>query len=131
MKNYSNVKTFMHDLAISPLPVGKYLHLIIYRKSSGLNTFWPEFQLVMDDGSRELLYAKKMMGSTTSNYYITTEPGVEIATHPSFIGKLKANFSGSVYHLFDNGVNPEKATHFNKARRIQATIRFKSQIMTM
>jgi hypothetical protein len=131
MKNYSNVKTFLHALALNTLPVGKFLHLIIFRKSSGLSTFWPEFQLLMDDGPKELIYAKKMMGSTTSNYYITTEPGIENVTHPGFIGKLRGNFSGSVYHVFDNGVNPEKANHFSKARRILATIRFKSQIMTM
>jgi hypothetical protein len=44
---------------------------------------------------------------------------------------MRANFSGSLYHVFDNGVNPEKANKFNKPRAIQATIKFKSQIMSM
>jgi hypothetical protein len=109
---------------------GKVLSLVISRNSSGLNSFWPEFQVMYENGEN-LLYSKKMMGSTTSNYYITAEPGIESISHPSFIAKLRSNFSGSLYHVFDNGVNPEKANKINKARSIQATIKFKSQIMTM
>lgn len=72
-----------------------------------------------------------MMGSTTSNYYITFEPAIENPNHPNFIGKVRANFTGSLYQVFDNGVNPEKASSFNPARTIMATIKFKSQLMTM
>lgn len=46
------------------------------------------------------------MGSTTSNFYITTEAGVERIDHPSFLAKMRGNFAGSVYQVFDNGVNP-------------------------
>jgi hypothetical protein len=72
-----------------------------------------------------------MMGSTTSNYYITTQEGIESIDHPCFMAKMRGNFSGSVYQVFDNGVNPEKASKLRKARSIQATIKFKSQILAM
>ncbi len=49
-----------------------------------------------------------MMGSTTSNFYITTEEGVEKVDHLNFIAKMRSNFSGSIYNVFDKGVNPEK-----------------------
>jgi hypothetical protein len=107
------------------------MHLVIVRNSSGLNNFWPEFNVCFHEGEHKLLHAKKMMGSTTSNYYITSQPGIESISHPSFIAKMRANFSGSVYHVFDNGVNPEKANKLSKTRAIHATIKFRSQIMTM
>ena len=62
------------------------------------------------DGEPVFLYGKKMMGSTTSNYYITADPAIENLSHPSFIGKVQSNFSGSLYQVFDNGVNPGKAS---------------------
>jgi len=47
-----------------------------------------------------------MLGSSTSNYYITTEEGIENVEHLNFISKMRSNFSGSSYQIFDNGVNP-------------------------
>jgi hypothetical protein len=48
------------------------MQLIIVRNSSGFNNFWPEFQVLFYEAEYKLLFAKKMMGSTTSNYYISS-----------------------------------------------------------
>lgn len=49
----------------------------------------------------------------------------------NFLAKLRGNYSGSTYNVFDRGINPIKASIKNKARTIQATIRFKTQIKNM
>lgn len=44
---------------------------------------------------------------------------------------MRSNFSGSAYQIYDNGVNPQKAGNGGKVRQIQASIRFKSQIISL
>lgn len=76
-----------------------------------------------------MLYSKKMMANTTSNYYISAKKDVSKISDPYFIAKLRGNFSGSVYQVYSKGVNPKKGEVNKKIRRIEATIKFRQQIV--
>ncbi len=55
-----------------------------------------------------MMNAKKRPFNRTSNYLVTLDPKkLEINT-PGYVAKLRSNFIGSEYHLFDTGVNPSK-----------------------
>lgn len=56
-----------------------------------------------------MLIANKKMGSTSSNYYITLDTGVDSVTHELFIAKMRANFWSSIYNVYTKGVNPKSA----------------------
>jgi hypothetical protein len=74
-----------------------------------------------------MLYAKKMFGSTTSNYYVTLENGIEDTNHELFAAKLRGNHKGNVYQVFTRGANPKKANKNQKKRELEATIIFYPQ----
>lgn len=57
-----------------------------------------------------MLVAKKMIASSTSNFYITLQNGIEDAKHEYFMGKLRSNFGGNLYQIYTKGVNPKKAS---------------------
>jgi hypothetical protein len=58
------------------IPKGKKAEFTISRDKSGFNYLWPEFSLIFNENGKKLAYAKKMMGNSTANYYITIEKGL-------------------------------------------------------
>ena len=87
--------------------MGKIMHSFIFRDESGFNTLWPEFIMLFE--STKMLFAKKMMGCTTSNFYITLKKGIDDTKHEHFVAKLRGNFKGNIYQVFTRGANPKKA----------------------
>ena len=63
-----------------------------------------------------------MMGSTSSNYYISLEGGIDDVNHDFFIAKMRSNFSNNIYTVYSKGVNPKNAEPGQKIRSVEATI---------
>ncbi|CAK4066373.1 unnamed protein product [Aphanomyces euteiches] len=82
----------------------------IERNRTGANKLFPEYCLYMKDGDRFLLTAKKRPNNRTSNYLISMQRG-DLARKGSdnFLGKLRANFIGTEFVIYDNGLNPKSA----------------------
>ncbi|KDO32634.1 hypothetical protein SPRG_02335 [Saprolegnia parasitica CBS 223.65] len=82
----------------------------IERNRSGSNKMFPEYCLYLKDGDRFLLTAKKRPNNRTSNYLISMQLG-DLARKGSenFLGKLRANFIGTEFVIYDNGINPKSA----------------------
>jgi tubby-related protein 1 len=59
-----------------------------------------------------LLFAKKQAGNRTSNYRIFTSK-----EDTNFVAKLRSNFFGTDYNLYDNGDNPKKNKKTNRPRK--------------
>ena len=55
-----------------------------------------------------LLSAKKRSGSWTGNYLITVDHENMSIHSKGYIGKLRTNFSGSKYLVYNNGENPTR-----------------------
>ncbi|KAI8477383.1 MAG: tubby C-terminal-like domain-containing protein [Monoraphidium minutum] len=64
--------------------------------------------MFLDDGRRFLLAARRRKGSAASHYDITTSQSVGAGARyaPGYLGKLKANFVGTEFQLFDAGAKP-------------------------
>jgi len=97
------------DMFMNPLPkeVG-ILECTIVRNKSGFNYWNPKYTLILSDGERFLLNGKKRSGNKTSNYLITLDQDGLKKKGKGFLGKLRANFMGTEFAIFDQGENPTK-----------------------
>lgn len=91
---------------------GERLHCIIRRKKGGL-TGSTVYELHIDpiqelgeEGEMLLLVGKRQKHQRTSNYHIHTS---RLANETSYIGKVRANFMGTEFVVYDEGVNPKNA----------------------
>ncbi|XP_024894552.1 tubby protein homolog isoform X4 [Pteropus alecto] len=57
-----------------------------------------------------LLAGRKRKKSKTSNYLISVDPTDLSRGGDSYIGKLRSNLMGTKFTIYDNGVNPQKAS---------------------
>ncbi|KAL0490457.1 tubby-like protein [Acrasis kona] len=87
-----------------------FVKCCITRDKSGLNRMFPRYYLWAEEGDTFLLSAKKRKKNTTSNYAISTsrdELGLGKSSR-DIVGKLRSNFVGTEFFLFDTGDNPTK-----------------------
>jgi hypothetical protein len=71
---------------------------------------WPKYNLVLSDSSKFLLAGKKRSGSTTSKYVISTDSNQMEKSVSGYLGKVRSNFLGTEFTIFDHGKNPKKQT---------------------
>lgn len=76
-----------------------------------------------------MMTAKKRSGNATSNYLISSDKNELEPTFPSYMGKVRSNFMGTNFQIFDDGCNPEKKEEHNKRqRKILASVHYASNI---
>ncbi|KAJ8604491.1 hypothetical protein CTAYLR_000991 [Chrysophaeum taylorii] len=79
----------------------------IKRNRSGTNKLFPEYTVYMKEGDRFLMCSKKRPNNKTSNYLISMGENDLKRNSPNYIGKLRANFAGTEFQIFDAGWNPK------------------------
>ena len=100
---------------LSPAPKGKKIHCKIIRQRNGLDSLFPKYELYLESSLDQepiefLLYARKRKKSKNSNYFISKS----YLGHESnkdkegYVGKLRSNFIGTSFVVFDDGFNPAK-----------------------
>mmetsp|Transcript_8789 Transcript_8789/g.14855 ORF Transcript_8789/g.14855 Transcript_8789/m.14855 type:complete len:497 (+) Transcript_8789:72-1562(+) len=100
----SDLRAFL----LRPGPQGAMVQCYIQRRKSGLARLFPTYEIYLKDGDQFLLAARKRKKKKSSNYVITQDRD-DLGRHTnSFFGKLRANFIGTEFTLYDKGVNPEK-----------------------
>lgn len=90
--------------------------MTIERHKSGFNRLWPKYTLSLSEGNKFLLCGKKRSGNATSNYLITMEQDKMSKESTSYLGKVRSNFLGTEFYLFDTGQNPNKASNHDDVR---------------
>ena len=104
---------YMRSFLTKPCPVGLgTIECSIKRNKTIKNVLFPEYRIYLrssDGGKTELclMTSKKRAGSTTSNYLISMGRNDHDRSSESVIGKLRSNFLGTEYHIYDDGKNPE------------------------
>ena len=81
----------------------------IARHKSGMNRLFPKYTLALSDGNKFLLNSKKRTGQTTSNYLISLEQDKLVKGASGYLGKVRSNFLGTEFYIYDTGENPDKA----------------------
>ncbi|XP_071483484.1 tubby-related protein 3-like [Diadema antillarum] len=97
---------------LAPAPQGQPVRCRITRDKKGVDrSVYPTYYLHMerDDGRKQfLLAARRRKKSKTSNYLMSTDPTDLSRDGESFVGKLRANFMGTHFTIYDGGLAPEK-----------------------
>lgn len=90
-----------------PGGLGAAVHCSIQRDKS--SKMYPKYQLVLDSGSRFLMSARKRKKSKTHNYILSFDQEDTARQSPNFAGKVRANFLGTGFVVYDKGQKPNKA----------------------
>ena len=109
--NIENLNAFVN----SPAPDGMSMRCRVQREKRGMErSMFPTYYLYLDRGESArmlfLLAARKRKKSRSSNYLISTSANDLSRGGKNFVSKLRANFLGTSFTVYDNGVNP--SSHF-------------------
>lgn len=120
----------LRDLFMMPVPpnVGQILCTIV-RHKSGFNRLWPKYTLHLSDSNKFLLNGKKRSGNTTSNYMITLDQEKMKKGTNGYLGKVRSNFLGTEFYLYDDKENPKKAKDAESVRREHGTVEYETNVL--
>lgn len=79
---------------------------IVRDKSSKL---YPRYQLLLESGTSFLMSARKRKKSKSSNYILSFDENDTARFSANFAGKVRANFLGTEFTVYDNRQKPTKA----------------------
>eukprot|EP01061_Rhynchopus_euleeides_P020139 TRINITY_DN32890_c0_g1_i2.p1 TRINITY_DN32890_c0_g1~~TRINITY_DN32890_c0_g1_i2.p1 ORF type:complete len:418 (+),score=141.27 TRINITY_DN32890_c0_g1_i2:53-1255(+) len=81
----------------------------IVRDRSGIKKLHPEYSLYLESGEPKfLLAARKRKKNKTSNYLISMDPEDLHRNSGNFYGKVRSNFLGTEFTIYDRGEKPSK-----------------------
>ncbi len=99
------------------------------RNKKGLmNRMNPSYELTYDDENLFLLAAKKRGKNRTSNYLMSMDKNDMNKDSKSYIGKVRANFVGTEFVVYDDGVKPSEGSG-DAVRQEVATVFYESNIL--
>ncbi|TMW64433.1 hypothetical protein Poli38472_013055 [Pythium oligandrum] len=96
----------------------------VERDRHGLHMLHPVYRLFLEDTKQFLLCAQKRSTSKTSNYLLTMEKNPTDRRSPLIVGKLRANWSGSEYIVYNDGISPDRTALESNVREIFGFIEF-------
>jgi hypothetical protein len=103
--DFSDMRRFLTNP--TPKAVGVVQCYIERDRSSLSNRLYPVYSLHLVEGDRFLMASKKRTNNKTSNYLISMDKRDLARESPAFIGKVRANFVGTEFTVFDDGASPE------------------------
>ena len=122
--------TDMKRFLTSPLPRGIMVQCTIKRDKKGFGRLFPKYYMHLSDGWTFLLAGKKRGANRTSNYAITMNQKDFSVKNPSYLGKVRSNFLGTEFHIFDNGLNPKrKGANSSNMREELGIVLYQSNIL--
>uniref|UniRef100_M4ATC4 TUB like protein 3 n=1 Tax=Xiphophorus maculatus TaxID=8083 RepID=M4ATC4_XIPMA len=102
----------LEEFVLLPAPRGVIFKCRITRDKKGMDRgLYPTYYMHMErDEERKafLLAGRKRKKSKTSNYLISVDATDLSRDGESFIGKLRSNYTGTKFTVYDNGINPGK-----------------------
>lgn len=101
----------VHRFVTHPVPrTAGAMHCYIKRRKTGAGKLYPEYCLYTRQGGHFLMAAKKQANNKTSNYHVTLNDRDFAKESPDYLGKLRANFVGTEFQLFDHGSNSSNSS---------------------
>jgi len=115
---------------MKPLPalIGQ-VQCTITRSKSGFDRLFPKYTLSLSSGSKYLLTGKKRGMNSTSNYMITIEQKKFEKESNGYLGKVRSNFLGTEFYLFDSKENPKKVDDKEEARNQYGVVQYETNVL--
>lgn len=101
----------------------------IERQKSGFNRLWPKYTLSLSDGSKFLLNGKKRTANATSNYLISLDQEKLDKKSKGYLGKVRSNFLGTEFYIYDTGKNPEKCKNMDEIRCQHGVVQYETNVL--
>jgi hypothetical protein len=99
--------TDMAAFLLQPGPKNGPMQCVIVR-DRGSAKMYPRYSLFLEEGRRFLVAARKRKKQTTSNYIISRDFENLSRKSTAFFGKVRANFVGTEFTIYDKGRKPGK-----------------------
>ncbi|KAM3129701.1 hypothetical protein pb186bvf_018214 [Paramecium bursaria] len=112
----------------NPCPQGGMIQCTIKRDKSGFGRFYPSYHIHFSNGFLYLMSAKKRACNNTSNYLIAMSKS-DMTAKQNFLGKVRSNFIGTEFILYDSGKNPKKTKHPEEFRQQLGVVLYESNIL--
>ena len=128
----SNLREFL----MRPGPQGAMVQCYIQRRKTGLARLYPTYEVYLKDGEQFLLAARRRKKQKQSNYKVSLDKDDLSRDSSNYFGKLKkADFMGTVFEMYDSGINPDKLSDAQKdgshvqVRQELATVLYKQNVL--
>ena len=127
----SDLKAFL----MRPGPQGAMVQCYIQRRKSGLARLYPTYEVYLKDGEQFLLAARRRKKQKQSNYKVSLDREDLSRNSSNYFGKLKSNFMGTQFEMYDKGINPEKLSRDQRegsgsqVRQELATVMYKQNVL--
>ncbi|KAL7510429.1 hypothetical protein ACHAXN_010623 [Cyclotella atomus] len=104
----------MRAFLTRPCPKGVGMMRCYIKRNKGIkNKLFPEYRVYLKENNAFLMTSKKRMGNATSNYLISMgRNDFDNRQSPNVLGKLRSNFLGTEYTIYDGGRNPQYESSF-------------------
>ena len=89
----------------------------IVRSKAGFYRLLPKYTLQLSNGNKYTLTGKKQGLNSTSNYMIKIDQNKFVKDNNGYLGKVRSNFLGTEFNIFDSGKNPKDAKTKAEIRR--------------
>ncbi len=103
----------------------------ITRKKSGMDKIYPKYYCTVFKSEKFLMAARKRPNNTTANYLMTMSFDNFEKTSVGFLGKVRSNFMGTEFSIYDTGKNPSEAKNVNEMRKQLAQVTYESNFFGM
>lgn len=127
----SDLRAFL----MRPGPQGAMVQCYIQRRKSGLARLYPTYEVYLKDGEQFLLAARRRKKQKQSNYKVSLDKDDLSRNSSNYFGKLKSNFMGTEFQMYDAGINPDKLTEAQRdgsktqVRQELATVLYKQNVL--
>lgn len=127
----SDLKAFL----MRPGPQGAMVQCYIQRRKSGLARLYPTYEVYLKDGEQFLLAARRRKKQKQSNYKVSLDRDDLSRNSSNYFGKLKSNFMGTEFQMYDKGINPDKLSRDQRdgsgsqVREELATVLYKQNVL--
>jgi len=78
---------------------------------------YPKYVMSFSNGMSFIMSAKKRGGSKTSNYMMSASMDNFDPKSEFCLGKVRSNFMGTEFLIYDNGKNPKKTKNMHECRQ--------------
>eukprot|EP00240_Pyramimonas_obovata_P003820 CAMPEP_0118927274 /NCGR_PEP_ID=MMETSP1169-20130426/4782_1 /TAXON_ID=36882 /ORGANISM="Pyramimonas obovata, Strain CCMP722" /LENGTH=367 /DNA_ID=CAMNT_0006869011 /DNA_START=209 /DNA_END=1309 /DNA_ORIENTATION=+ len=114
----------------TPAPQDKLIQCYV-RRDKDRTGLYPQFQLYLTNGDQFLLAARRRKKSNSSNYLVSLDPEDLARGGAGFHAKLRSNYVGTSYTLYNNGLKPGKGVSQSEERKELGAIFFKSTALQL
>lgn len=109
--DWENMKE-VKNLLMKPVPKSAGMVQCYIKRNKGASRFLPEYRVYLKEGDRFMMTSRKRKKKKTSNYLISLSRNDHNKGSDKIIGKLRSNFMGTEFQIFDDGKNPKHQDPF-------------------